>query len=325
MSFTQFHKEIFEFINKAEIVSVFGNITKITDDYFYVKSQDIIDDCEIKCYYKNIFNFKIGDNIYLEGYINLASSLKIVINVDLIYSLTAEHIYNDMKNRYSKLEKKLSKKNTVKYINELKSERQLRFIKNIGLIVFGKDNENFIQLFNNSCVGNLYIYNVKIENIVLNFLLALTYFKNYKEIDTIVILMDTLSSIDILELSAENVVKYMLQTSLQYMILKYEMGKNIVTPLLAKICNEIYATDKDVIDFISSRQQKIRNIICENINLARKNIDMQLNKYFIILHNKKIENEYHTKNSIEILKKMLLSQLDKYKISLLERLIQLKN
>lgn len=326
MSFTRFHKEISNFIsNNTEIINIIGNITKIANEYFYIKCYDISDECEIKCYYKNIFNFKIGDNVYLEGYPNFSSKLKIIVNVDLLYSLSDEQIYDDMKMCHSKLEKQLSKKDATVFIKDLLNQRPLSFIKNIGLIVFDKDNENFIQMFNNSCVGNLYIHTVKLNNVKTNFLLALTYFKDYKEVDTIVILLDNLNAIELMELSSKSIINYFLQINLPYIILKHEPNKNIIVPSLLRLCNEIYMSDREIIERIAISQNKIKNKLSESIILASKHLGKQIDKYTIFLHNKKIENMYLAKNSIEILKKLLSSQLNNYKITLLEKLLKLKN
>lgn len=322
------HNKIHRSINAnfKNVIKIEGNIAAINvnRNYFVVKSDD---DKYMECRVDgDLSNIKINDSVSIEGRISVdtENSGKIYIMVTKLHHRPPQ--YNDFIKLYNQLFVALHKDNFQKRIQKITQINPPQYIKNIAVIV-PPDNENnilnFKKEFENKCVGNLFVYHLRKNEILRTLEEALEYFKKYHNIDMICLLANELSQSSHCDLSSKYIIKYMLlRKDFPYIATIIQLPHIAREPLIAILSNNKYYGITNCIDYISQNQNSFRKTIEENIILGKKvmtnNIDNYRNKILKLkmciadYDDPSFKPQIKTNNAlVENLKYLMLRKLEK--------------
>lgn len=282
-----------------------------------------------------LVNLSVGDHIKLKGRImnDVTNIGKIVFNVDFFYKADQDNYFNKKLETYTLLSKKLTESICQKLIGKLNARKPPRMVKNVGIISFSQSAlDNFKIIFQELCVGELYVCQLKNESIEKDFINALEYFSKYRQIDIICVLIDneSLSQQHLFDLSSATTIKYLLNRKMfPYLIYVSDLDKSNSVPLTLQLANKHFNKINDANIFIRNIQLEYKQdlqqsiaiglSILENILNNRKNelfeaeLSMQELKPFDPINTISTAKTVNTNDKLLHLKDLVLKHLETYK------------
>jgi hypothetical protein len=122
--------------------------------------------------------------------------------------------------------------------------------------------------FKTKCKGNLFVYNMKKNNLSKELSLSLEYMKKYHEIDLVCIVMDHLNLADILEMSSFENIRYMFgRKDFPYIISVTDMNKN--DRIIDILANKHFRTVSECTDHIKFNQNAVIEKIMRTIETEK--------------------------------------------------------
>lgn len=302
------------------ITSYNNNIQELTNAQYI--------ECIIKPIDLKTINLQVGDLVRFSGkLVNDNNDIgKLVINIIYIYKIDQKTIFEANINLYNKIKRALS---TAKYnilMNKFNKKTHPKIVNNIGLISFSDSAcMNFKILFQEKCIGKLYVHHMNNNNVESMFIQVLEYFRKFYYIDIICILCHAkdLSQSDSLDLSSIRVIKYLIhRKKFPYIIFISDITDDTLEPLMINFVNRKFSQINDSIDFIRNIQMEYKMKLQESIqystNILRQLImtkKEELNDLFNLFE----KNRLQINNSdmdlldckIKYLKNLLLISLEK--------------
>ena len=271
-------------VNFANPIAIDAIVTSISTDkkYFTISTAD--NKHMLDCYTEqNISELKENDRIRLKATLRLHpnNTGKMYLWVEYFYTVDQTAIYTENLEMYSKLKNILSKENFQVIVQKHYQKPIPTRAYNIGLIVFQDDEaniENFKKMFQEKCVGELFIRHLSgaVEN---DLCCALNYFSKYHYIDLICILSNKVSMPAIFQLSSKDNVKRLLgRKKIPYLV---SIINNTVDmkPLSAVLSNKTFGSVEDCINFIQNIQTGFKQLLSDNINSGVKQLELILAKH----------------------------------------------
>ena len=288
-----------------------GPVEEKGDNFFVVKGM------ECHCHTK-VDSLEVGDNVRVSGFITFKSFNKIVVRVDIFYIMNPES--DDNLKKYSALQTALLNDRCKKIINKFKTRRCPKIIYNIGLLILSnEDPTNFKILFQEKCVGKLFIYrldsNASLES-------PIEYFKKYHDIHIICLLADGLTFEDTMKLSSKNNVKYMLNRNKEKcpIIAYVSSSDNQLVPLVSELVNLRMNNINSFLDFVHDIQWEYRNKIEDTIRVGETIILSLIDKYKMQVINLQLcmeeFNESWKGSEINMVRDLIIRRLLKEKMNL---------
>ena len=279
---------ISKYLADNSTVTFTGKFVKIKKNKHVFSDQNNL----ILCKFKKNPKITINDIVIIEGRLKLPKNLlgSIYINVDSYQIYGSSKITHLAERKYHKLYKALQTPNCEVVLQKIYNVEPPDNIKNIGIILpEGHDDvlNKFIAQYKIFCTGNIWIFRI-CRNISNNILVGLSYFKSYHEIDIICILCDNLSMTDIIQMSSEKCIKFMLsRNEFPYIIsVTSKLSQYTNPPLINTTSNMNIVGIYYVIEYIrkiqSSYRKKIRNLTinAENImNLILTDYSKKISEY----------------------------------------------
>ncbi|AGF85290.1 hypothetical protein QJ854_gp492 [Moumouvirus goulette] len=308
--------EIIGIVDEIDVTNKIFNLGEIENDVLK----------KIKCKYDNLHEeINVGQKVVVCGTIVIGenSISNIYFDVDEIFtndSFNFERKLNKHKKYYNALTtKKEFKRKINKNIYSVESPKN---IKNIGIIAFKNHKNDFINLLNNGCVGNVYVYYISEHNIELMLISGLEYFKKYHNIDIIYLLNDNISIKDVCNLSTTLITKFFLnRKEFPYIvsILPSDYSLSNVKPLSAILSNTCFYDNESAFNLIKNTQTSYSNkIITAHENsiqilrniLEKKKKKLEKLKIFAIkIYGPQLYENKNTDEKFSLLKSLLTGHL----------------
>lgn len=273
-----------------------------SDHCFTIRAQnsDKIIECQTN-EHEDLTKLNPGNNVIINGMLRLdpTNTGKVYFAVQYLYLVSEKdkfaHTFN-MCNRFSDA---LNNDRFKTIIKKIEPKFPPTIIRNIGLITIstvpGDDQniENFKTAFQEKCVGQLFIFRLKNENMSSHLQPAFEYFKKYHEIDLICLLTNKVTTNIICSLSSKDNIKYMLyRKSVPYVISVVSgiddepMMQQIqqMHPLTVLLSNKKIEGIDNCINFIHETQSFSRKQLDQGIrqgtNILEKMVENQRKKLF---------------------------------------------
>ena len=282
----------------------------------------------LDCYTKqSIAELKENDKIRLKAKMETNSGGMIYLNVEYFYTVDQTMTYTEKIEIYSKLKNILlnSKNKKCQLIIQQHYQKPIPTqVYNIGLIVFPDDNvniDNFKKMYQEKCVGELFIYHLQNGSIDQDFRSAMKYFHKYHQIDLICILSNQIPMDEILQMSSKNNVIYLLNRK-KFPYIISTINNNIeMKPLSALLSNKTFGNLMDCINFIQNIQSSFSRQLSDSIESGLKRLGEILVKHKQRLLNLKLSigelndprfpAKIDSSNEFERLKNLVLKRLAK--------------
>jgi hypothetical protein len=280
------------FPKSVEIEAIVDSVNNDTH-FFTVRTLD--NSKTLKCRtneYCDITKLKNDDVVTIKGLMQLDpnNTGEIYFSVQCIDISSEKDKYSDAINMYNRLFTTLNSDKCKAIIQKINPKNPPIMVENIGLIVM-PDNEqnidNFKIAFQEKCVGQLFIFRLKNENIYSHLRSAFEYFKKYHNINLICMLTNQLSTNIICGLSSKDNVRYMLnRKNVPYVvsIISTSPENTTMQPLSVMLSNKKIEGINSCIDFIHDIQLSFRKQIDHGIkqgtDILEKVIEKQKKKLF---------------------------------------------
>lgn len=302
------------------ITSYNNNIQELTNVQYI--------ECIIKPIDLKTINLQVGDLVRFSGKLtnNNNDIGKLVINIIYIYKIGQNTIFETNINSYNETKYILGTKKFNILMTEFGKKKHPEIVNNIGLISFSNSAcMNFKILFQEKCVGKLYVHNMGNNSVESMFIQVLEYLRKFHYIDIICILCHAkdLSQSDSLDLSSKRVIKYLIhRKKFPYIICISDIIDDTLEPLMINCVNKKFSLINDSIDFIRNIQIGYKTKIQEKIQYSTnilKQLIMNKKEELNDLSNLFEKNEQQNKNysrdlldyKIKYLKSILLISLEK--------------
>ncbi|AYV85395.1 MAG: hypothetical protein Satyrvirus14_11 [Satyrvirus sp.] len=321
-------------INFKKPISLCGSVVKIVDNnIFAVEDKGTVLECRVQ---NQTCDVNIGDEVQLEGYLKVGPGGAVPTNklyFDVIECHKTDEETNNKKELlvYKKLNSALVNEKCKKIIDKLVSRKSPIMVSNIGLIAMPDDNisvENFKTTFQEKCIGNLFIYYLKKEDIKFSLKTGIEYFKKYHDINLICLLTSNLTIRNTYDMSCqENVIYLLNRKNYPYIVSVINGTQNNLVPLTAILSNKTVNGINGCTDFIQKIQLSFKTNIHENIYKGNKLLEQITEKYrrklfsYQIFHNEFFDQKFltkinHHKSPFEKLKELVINRLAKEKLIL---------
>ena len=284
-------KKLFE-SSRANLGKIFA-VEAIVDEidvangFFVIKSTD--SDNRIRCISgttnQDLASLRTETIIRIMGKIEFLTTagLEVIINVEHFCIIDPSKSNNDAMSVYQHMHKSLLLPKVQNHLNNFYKIKRPQMVHNIGLITL-KNSTIFVDKFNESCVGNLYVYQVSPENIDYDIINAFCLFGKYYQIDMVCIVLDNITASNTLRLSSRGFIgKIINRKNYPYLTTCLPNTNKIsVQPLLNKISNHKFDSVQSNIEFIQKIQtdfkKQLNNYISECKTRLRSHITNFKNK-----------------------------------------------
>lgn len=273
----------------------------------------------------NLSQFKKGDEVSVTGTLRLHPENigHIILYVTGICLVTEQHKMDEKIQIHHDLKEILSTKTHRKQIDKFYARTPPMTISNVGLIVLSDTNDNMVtkfkQLFSQRCIGKLFIYRLKRDDLENDMEASLEYFRKYHQIDLICILSHNMTANELLDMSSKNNVKYLFRRrEFPYLVsITFADNNDQLWKLLS---NNYLKTVDDCIRFISTIQntfaikineaiqygmQKSQTII-DNYKHRIDTLDDKVSRQILLL----IPYALNNRDKMNEWKKMLMSEME---------------
>lgn len=373
----QVHSRLLKTIqaNFSKPLDIEGQIYSVNIDNksFVMTKED--GDKYLECYYKDDISFlQKGVMVKVRAWVRLHPNKtgNIFLAVEHIHVLSQDRNNISNLDMHYILAQTLTDVRCQKLIDKIRSNKMPKKIFNVALITLScsrssrshletkSDNksssspileplvdneqniENFKTIYQEKCVGKLFIYRLKYQNLSSSLKIACEYFKKYHNIDLICLLLNQVTLNEICALSSKDNVKYMLnRKNVPYIISIIAPNNKLealpecddidqsVKPmtLSAVLSNKIIAGIVPCINLICSKQIPIKKKIMDAIQLGKNRLQhiiedyqqkvLELSLCIASLNDPRFINiSKINEQKFEKLKYYLLRRLDKEKIIL---------
>ncbi len=283
--------------SKPQEINGIINFVDVNEKRFSIRSSNnnYKMDC---CTSEDLTKIKVDDEITMKGWLKFHPNTgKVCFTAEYIYVLSEKKKYSSIINTYNKLKNILKNDEYRDAIKKITHRRPPSMIYNVGLICVTDDEENITSFkisFQEKCVGELFIYRLKNDNIATSLGSVISYLEKYHVVDVICLLTNNITGLrSICDLSS--------RTNISYLI---DRKKN--TPYIISItsCNSA-------------------NIMTEPLSNLLSNITLEgINNCTDYIHN--IQTTYRKKveNSIQNGTKILYQILEQYNKKILDNKLQ---
>jgi hypothetical protein len=279
--------------NFSQVLVIEGTIETINNNehFFVIRSLDGTNTIECRTN-EDLSKFKDRDAITVKGWLRLYpnSPCKMYIAVEYLYPISEKQKYDNAFIIYKCLLKTLHTNKCQEIIKDFVLMAPPQVVNNVGLVVLpDNDNnlENFIKIFKEKCLGNLFIFRLRNGTVDSSLEIALEYFKKYHNVDLICLLTNQLTFKHVCDLSSKNNVKFMInRKKFPYIVSIVSSNKEQITmePLTVILSNTKFDSIFGCIDFIQEIQMSFKKqletgIIC-GTNILRQLLDNEKKKLF---------------------------------------------
>jgi len=252
----------------TDSITIGGNVVKID-----VKNNTftVCDDNKITFFCRaktDVSHLVVNDNLILICLVKFNSEYGIHFLAEHFYTVTEGEKMQSKKKAYEVYKKNiLSDKDKYKTkLNQINNMKYPKFVKNIGLIVMDSHKQisnKFMVEFKTKCKGNLFVYNMKKNNLATELSFALEFMKKYHDIDLVCIVMDNLNLHDIIEISSFGNIRYMFgRKDFPYIISVSDANKN--DRIVDILANKHFKNVTECINYIDINQNAtIKKLISE--------------------------------------------------------------
>jgi len=297
-------------------------------------------DTTIKCLTNlDISDLHINDNVILICVLKMNKNSTIYFDVEYLYTVSEEEKMTSRLTKYKTYKNIIiSPKNKLK-LDMIYNMKYPEIVNNIGLITIDNNNRassQFKKEFTNLCNGKLYIYNMKKNKLMTELRFALEYFKKYHNIDLICIVVDKLSTYDVLNMASDENIKYMFRRKgFPYIISVSESHTN--DKIVDMLSNKHIQTVTECINHIHTNQLIMINKVDDSITLGKSTLLEIVDNYknMIIDLENKLNSQLHslganqqkltTKHISDKLKTLLVIKIDDHISDLLKKKIFIAN
>lgn len=295
-------------------ISVTGKAVSINTDqsYFFITSAN--GKYKIKCYYQSFIEFNINDSVCVNGMLlmNSTPDSEYYIKASLVTCDKNKSAVKELTRMYNKISDSLKLEKHVKLIKTIRKKKFPDIIRNVALVVPPNCFDsltNFKVIYQEKCRGNLFVFNLNDNDLPSFASTHLEFFKKYHDIDLIVLLTNSITTAQSIQLSSLSNVKYMInRKQFPYIISISTKNKIVFNPLTDNLSNEETAEIYGTINKIGNVQSAYRNKLKQCMKLCSEQLNLRLSEYknkllklkldvaeinsdvSVLMHNKKVEN-----------------------------------
>ena len=300
--------------------------------YFTIKTTAGLIDCHTS--QTDLSNIKNGTNIHIEGYLKIHTTTisKIYLELENYFILGEKERLMGMYKRFQKIQNELSKDKYQHIITSFSLQKPPNIIYNVVLIVPPGNQialEKFKTIFQNKCQGQLFIYHLMENDYLLQY--PMEYFKKYRNIHLVCLLVDNSSFDCIGHLSSVENLKYLLKRKgTPYLVSIVSDIPSKTKPLSCILANKRLSSVESCIDFIVSVQSETKKILSETVNMGKNILNAIIYKHKDKLYKLKLcimEYRYeppHMQKLCNILEKYMMQKkisLQQIQNSLMKQII----
>lgn len=280
-----FRKKISQMTKQENILQCIVMVFSIDLDNNSFIISDLEGETYIECIYNNNLEIlKSGDTIQIEGFLRMhpRNIGKLYVEVSHYHLIDDKYIYNKNISSNKKLVATLTGEEYQKKVKQIRSAKIPELITNIALITLPNNNiniQNFKIVFQERCVGKLFIYQLQYDKSSTSLITALEYFNKYHDIHLICLLTNKLTTQDICELSSVDNVKYLLNRKQEPYLLSIISSDNTES-ITSTLSNQRIQGINNCVDYIHQIQVSYKNNLNNSLNKAKCLLNNIVNKYY---------------------------------------------